>query len=80
MAEKVKIKIIRSTVCDGVDVFEGDEVEASQRDASLLMRMGKAVPAEIQTKAETAAEKKARLKAEAEAEARAKAEAEAKVA
>ena len=46
----VKIKIVRATVCGGVCVDAGDVVDATARDARLLLAMGKAVPAEVQTR------------------------------
>lgn len=38
----MKIKILRGTVCGGVSVDPGMIVEASDADAYLLLRMGKA--------------------------------------
>jgi len=39
----MKIKIIRNTVADGKDVFEGEVVEVSDTVGKMLIRMGKAV-------------------------------------
>lgn len=50
MKEKVKIEITRNTVCDGEDVFVGDKITVVKDEARKLIRMGKAVPAEAQTK------------------------------
>lgn len=40
----MKIKILRSTVCGGEVVEAGQIVEASERDAALLIVLGKAIP------------------------------------
>ena len=53
-----KIKITRSTVCDGKDVFAGDVVEASDGAARMLFMLNKAVPAGDQTKKPAKAAKK----------------------
>jgi hypothetical protein len=39
----MKIKIIRNTVAEGKDVFEGEVVEVSDSVGRMLIRMGKAV-------------------------------------
>jgi len=39
----MKIRIIRSTVCDGKVVEAGQVVEASDKSADVLIKMGKAV-------------------------------------
>lgn len=39
----MKIRIIRSTVCDGKVVEAGQVVEASDKSAEVLIKMGKAV-------------------------------------
>jgi hypothetical protein len=41
-AGKMKILILRDTVCGLVPVFAGSVVEASERDARILMMAGKA--------------------------------------
>jgi len=50
MAAKQRIKILRPTVCGGKPVKVGDIVTATEKDARTLLAMGKAVPAEMQTK------------------------------
>jgi hypothetical protein len=40
----MKIKIKRSTVCDGVSVRPGDVIEADEYHAITLIRLGKAEP------------------------------------
>lgn len=45
-----KITITRNTVCDGQDVLVGQTVNASERDARILLAMGKAVPARLQNR------------------------------
>jgi hypothetical protein len=40
----MKIKILRSTVCGGEAVEAGQIVEAGERDAVLLIALGKAIP------------------------------------
>lgn len=37
------VRILRSTVADGRDVFAGEVHDLSERDAAILIRMGKAV-------------------------------------
>lgn len=39
----MRVKILRSTVADGKDVYAGKIYEISDRDAKLLIQMGKAV-------------------------------------
>jgi len=39
----MKIKIVRGTVCDGRVVRPGDIVDASEKSAFVLIRLGKAV-------------------------------------
>ncbi len=46
----VSIKITRATTVSGVDVAPGDVVEATERDATILIAIGKAVPAEPMTR------------------------------
>lgn len=41
----MRVLILRNTVCGGVAVDAGSIVEASEQDALILMRMGKAVAA-----------------------------------
>lgn len=40
----MQVKILRSTIADGVHVEAGDTVDISDKDARLLLRMGKAEP------------------------------------
>jgi len=51
----MKIKIIRNTVVDGKDVFEGEVVEVSDSIGRMLIQMGKAVKVteEAKTKKES---------------------------
>jgi hypothetical protein len=42
----MKIRIKRSTICDGVMVRPGDEIEADDYHAITLIRLGKAEPVE----------------------------------
>ena len=39
----MKVLILRDTVCGGVPVFAGDVVDASERDARILIMANKAV-------------------------------------
>ena len=52
----MKIKIIRNTVADGKDVFEGEVLEASDSVGRMLIQMGKAV--EVAEEAKTKEEVK----------------------
>lgn len=52
MDETVKIKIIEGTVCDAHDVFVGDIVDASPKEAQLLRMLKKAVLVEDEPPAE----------------------------
>lgn len=63
------VKIVKTTVANGKDVFPGDVVEVEKREAHLLIRMGKAEEIKPQTpvKGETE-QKKADKKASKEAE------------
>ena len=54
----MKIKIIKSTVCDLKKVYEGDVVAASDGDARLLIAAGKAIAYKAPAK-KPAAKKKA---------------------
>ena len=49
--EKVKIVLTRATVVDGGPKPKGWAGSVDKKDAAYLMRLGKAVPAEKQTKA-----------------------------
>ena len=42
MAGKMKIEILKRTVCDGEKVAPGDVVNASEKDAKFLINAGKA--------------------------------------
>ena len=42
MAAKMKIEILKRTVCDGESVAPGDVVNASEKDAKFLINLGKA--------------------------------------
>ncbi|MFS8181483.1 hypothetical protein ACMG4P_07955 [Pseudovibrio denitrificans] len=41
-AKKMKIEILKRTVCDGESVAPGDVVNASEKDAKFLINMEKA--------------------------------------
>ncbi|KZL17537.1 hypothetical protein [Pseudovibrio sp. Ad37] len=44
MAAKMKIEILKRTVCGGEPVAPGDVVNASEKDAKFLINMKKAEP------------------------------------
>lgn len=52
----MQIKILRSTVADGRHVEAGTTEDVSDRDARLLIRMGKAEPLDPAAMAETETE------------------------
>lgn len=63
----VVIEILKATVSNGDRVKVGDVIEASRRDANVLIGAGKAVIAEVKAKAEPKAEAKPKAKPKAKA-------------
>lgn len=58
-AGTMRITILKSTVCDGKYVTEGDDVEASDKSARFLINSGKAVEATEKPKKKAPAKKPA---------------------